>query len=1152
MHGFLVLFFLLLQTRNFQQAAEINKRAKLLSSQWIGTAFVISKNLRISANAIHSIEAVGFQPEFVNAVRPYVQLFNNSQSTIFASCLSVPGRLMFDYFQSSAKKLSLSDLARICSHRKVLHKITSNGNISDSGWSLIVEDGVALHPSVTASHARLLLGNTLLQAVNSTSKEGFIYLEVSGTPCKGDNRENYDFVTSTLCLGQTTVAYAITKRTARTLYEGLYADHTLKSHELKYDNTLAKFINTTQLFQAVVVGWNLSSPQTPDHYGLMYHIGNKEENEMNDEFEIIPKFNIQITSSFLGDMLFRYSTLVSQCMQKSVHPRHCASITVDKNSPGCLLTALDKFNDLFPNTKYFSSLDVPINVSRERPYYSIKSFNSTKGMLLNLFQQAKSKSNTPHFFSKPNLVCLAFKNSTIDLEKQYIDGIRHFLDRYHNISIRIIYEDMISSSLDAQLKNFAILRLKHVFRNDANYLKFSEEIQFQDSNLSINTFDYEVDILFQLSSCANIICSTSALCWWGSYFATMYRKVDVFFPYLQSSSDLPPEDYEDYLAVSASPPSDTSPTSNWLGKAYVISNKLYLPDAVISAAQACGFSPEILPALLPYAEVYRSNPEDMYKKCIRSTYPYKQSNIRLLSVAELSLICSHLAAYQAIASDPTIYESDWSLIMEDDAVLHPSLTPSKARRAVEDSIKLANRRGGTQPGFMYFGICAKDCFGSTAPTSQQDIQLGLNCYGYCTHAYAIKKKTASIFLKELYDKNFISRKMARSQIDQALLYFIRTHLKTYKSKLHSIVIGVNLVSPDFDDHNGLMYQCNRTKSAIEKGTSLTSGAFRSLPCYRMVLSESNTVSNSLFQIATLVGACIRAETHPKFCASLISSGNSNSAALQSFMTSALSLSPIAKCSLRSSIANEDSEVVQTLISNTNKSDILDTFGATLKGSFRQLRYFHPHATRMLYEMISKVGCFYVKKQKYCFPVNEVNEIGDVCVSLSAFQSTSGHNIPEKSILSYYIAAIDSFKRKNNPSSIIRLRIINETVSPTPNEIKIIKSLQESLVKHYQSDQNVRFQFLWSESLKNQSPYVLEMSVVRNLATCSQVIASNSLLSWWGAYFATQIRNAVVIVPVDNNTVSPLPTLFEATSTVTTATTTSTSGLHLPSWHVMHL
>mmetsp|Transcript_25317 Transcript_25317/g.34816 ORF Transcript_25317/g.34816 Transcript_25317/m.34816 type:complete len:969 (-) Transcript_25317:4472-7378(-) len=960
MHGFLVLFFLLLQTRNFQQAAEINKRAKLLSSQWIGTAFVISKNLRISANAIHSIEAVGFQPEFVNAVRPYVQLFNNSQSTIFASCLSVPGRLMFDYFQSSAKKLSLSDLARICSHRKVLHKITSNGNISDSGWSLIVEDGVALHPSVTASHARLLLGNTLLQAVNSTSKEGFIYLEVSGTPCKGDNRENYDFVTSTLCLGQTTVAYAITKRTARTLYEGLYADHTLKSHELKYDNTLAKFINTTQLFQAVVVGWNLSSPQTPDHYGLMYHIGNKEENEMNDEFEIIPKFNIQITSSFLGDMLFRYSTLVSQCMQKSVHPRHCASITVDKNSPGCLLTALDKFNDLFPNTKYFSSLDVPINVSRERPYYSIKSFNSTKGMLLNLFQQAKSKSNTPHFFSKPNLVCLAFKNSTIDLEKQYIDGIRHFLDRYHNISIRIIYEDMISSSLDAQLKNFAILRLKHVFRNDANYLKFSEEIQFQDSNLSINTFDYEVDILFQLSSCANIICSTSALCWWGSYFATMYRKVDVFFPYLQSSSDLPPEDYEDYLAVSASPPSDTSPTSNWLGKAYVISTKLRLPDDLVSSAQACGFRPEIFPALLPYAEVYNSSREIMYRECFQTTFPYTESNIQRLSLSELSLVCSHLAAFKAIESDPTIYESEWSLIMEDDAILHPSLTPSKARRAVEDSIILAQQK---EAGFMYLGICRSKCIGRNGSTSQNIIKLGYNCYGFCSHAFAITKHTASVFLKELYDHNFLSKQSELSQIDQALLHFVRSRLEVNNTtKLYSIVVGVNLASPDYNSHHGIMYQCNRTK--MHHGTSLSSNVFRTLPCYRMVLNAS-TVSEGLFQVAALVGACLRAGTHPKFCASLVS-GNSSSTALQSFMTSALSLSPNMKCSLKIGNAKEVSEVVRTLFTNTSEkltsNDISRTSGSTLKGSFRNLQYFHPHATWMLYEIISKVGCKILHRQ----------------------------------------------------------------------------------------------------------------------------------------------------------------------------------------------
>jgi len=446
---------------------------------------------------------------------------------------------------------------------------------------------------------------------------------------------------------------------------------------------------------------------------------------------------------------------------------------------------------------------------------------------------------------------------------------------------------------------------------------------------------------------------------------------------------------------------------------------------------------------------------------------------------------------------------------------------------VEDGIKLANKRGPTRSVLMYFGICSKDCFGSTTPTSQQDIKLGVNCYGYCTHAYAITKKTASVFLSELYDKNFVSRKKARSQIDQALLYFTRTHWKAYKSKLHSIVVGVNLVSPDFEEHNGLMYQCNRTKRAIEKGTSLSSDSFQPLPCYRMVLSES-TVAEGLFQVAALVGACVRAGTHPTFCASLVSA-NSKSASLQIFMQSALSLSPTAKCSLKTEgNAKEDSDVVQILFTNTSTNlsplNISNTFGATLEGSFRNLQYFHPRATWILYELISKVDCFYVGKEKHCLPRNEKYGRNDVCLS---FQTTPNDYNSQKSIISYYIAAIDNFK--SNRSGSIRVKIFEDTDTSSMNAIP----LKDQLLRHYHGDSNVIFQSFSASAILKHS-FVFEMTILRHLATCTNLIASNSLLSWWGAYFASQIGDAVVFVPEkDNRTVS-----------------SSSCGMHLPSWHVV--
>ena len=130
-----------------------------------------------------------------------------------------------------------------------------------------------------------------------------------------------------------------------------------------------------------------------------------------------------------------------------------------------------------------------------------------------------------------------------------------------------------------------------------------------------------------------------------------------------------------YLLVISGPIHKNQTSSNWLGKAYVISTKLRLPNDLTTSAQACGFRPQIFPALLPYAEVYNTSHETIYKECFNSSCPYNKSSIKSIHLGELSLICSHLAAFKAIVSDPTVYQSEWTLIMEDDAVLHPSLTP---------------------------------------------------------------------------------------------------------------------------------------------------------------------------------------------------------------------------------------------------------------------------------------------------------------------------------------------------------------------------------------------------------------------------------------------------------------------------------------------
>jgi hypothetical protein len=242
--------------------------------QWMGSAYVISHNDLLSASASHAIESIGFQPLLIG--------LSTSNLSLASFC---PTNHVLD---SSINRISHSDLARICLHRMVLHTIASNESISNPDWALVVEDGVALHPSITASYARSLLKSTLHQAVNSTSLEGFVYLEVSGAICKDDLRENFHFAMGTSCSGRDTLAYAVTKRTARTLYE--YSNTILKSDGLQFNQVLEKFITSTHLVRrASVVGWNLVNPHSLDSYGIVYRFGNES---VNYEFALSPRYNV--------------------------------------------------------------------------------------------------------------------------------------------------------------------------------------------------------------------------------------------------------------------------------------------------------------------------------------------------------------------------------------------------------------------------------------------------------------------------------------------------------------------------------------------------------------------------------------------------------------------------------------------------------------------------------------------------------------------------------------------------------------------------------------------------------------------------------------------------------------------------------------------
>lgn len=311
-------------------------------------------------------------------------------------------------------------------------------------------------------------------------------------------------------------------------------------------------------------------------------------------------------------------------------------------------------------------------------------------------------------------------------------------------------------------------------------------------------------------------------------------------------------------------------TNSWIGKAYIISSKIQLHREILEAAKICGFQPQIIPPKLPFAEQYDYSKDRMYKECIgikgRSLLPFNVSGATNLSLAELSLVCSHRHVMDIISQDSSMSDSDWALIMEDDAALNPKVDKSRALFYVENSVKYARQYNPVE-GFIYFGICRGSCSNRFSGfLFDRKFTIGSKCYGYCTHAYAITKYTARNLFGLMYTDKFLFNN-SFVQIDQAM----NNYFGQANRSLHALVAGFNIPSPRVTEHVGLMYQWKRTGKVNEKGTSLRSNLFQPQTCFIM-RGDGGSIPALLQQYAVLIGLCIARNDsiHPLQCASFVS------------------------------------------------------------------------------------------------------------------------------------------------------------------------------------------------------------------------------------------------------------------------------------------
>lgn len=284
------------------------------------------------------------------------------------------------------------------------------------------------------------------------------------------------------------------------------------------------------------------------------------------------------------------------------------------------------------------------------------------------------------------------------------------------------------------------------------------------------------------------------------------------------------------------------------GKAYVITTKKALPLELINSTSQCGFKPVHVAAVQPRKDQFH----DRLQYCasclnisVDSPSAHHLSN-SYLTLAEIGLVCSTQLVMHMIANDPLTTETDWSLILEDDARLHPYV--SDARTVIRNAFRASLLRGYD---FVYLGICGGACGGFNV-----DRSIGYYCTGACTHAYAVTKRRAQSFFKEVYSERSIASCSEQKEVSSAgcdldAVYYsafkpsYSSHKKGgwvmyFKETLYSLLLEVRVllryvyvevsppplqqgkpfvahvagwkfVSPDDNTHRGLFYQCCRPK-----------------------------------------------------------------------------------------------------------------------------------------------------------------------------------------------------------------------------------------------------------------------------------------------------------------------------------------------------
>ena len=570
----------------------------------------------------------------------------------------------------------------------------------------------------------------------------------------------------------------------------------------------------------------------------------------------------------------------------------------------------------------------------------------------------------------------------------------------------------------------------------------------------------------------------------------------------------------------------SNPTKeDWIGYAYIISTKLHIPDDVVSAAKACGFLPQKLPPKLPFGEHYAYQKKIMYESCFRvpgrDLLPYESSlNARYTSLAEISLVYSHRYALDLIAQDDSMQDSDWALIMEDDAVLNPQVGCDKAHLYSLEAIKAARAQNLVE-GFIYYGLCGGFCHQTqtVSVVVNDSFRIGKLCYGYCTHAYAVTKYTAKTLFSDMYTNALLTSNML--QIDQGYRNIFGINVQN-SSLLNAMVVGENFPSPDISTHVGLMYQCNRTDK--NRGTALVSDEFRSQTCF-ILRSDGATVLQLLQHFAMLVSICLLKKTDPHQCASFAPSSNkARRNIFEQFVTQfrirdvqcthnnvTVRFSPAAHKGKGHAHAGRLLDRTRNMIANISYGSVI-TPGSVEKMPLvpetavfvKELLYVSSPYIRTVHSYRSDDGSSLLlselDKLSLCksSAVYKSQAVG-VCVHVSADNNNNDSNSSSVEALQRYFSNVLRNLSESFPGGIAMTFILDKAVQDP-----LLKSLLLCSQSQFNSSACVRGLVRYGNKDRGVDH---DLWTIRQLHDCKIIVLTGGFAGWWGAY----LSNAEVIV-----------------------------------------